>query len=114
MKQTIDEGKLKLLKVTCGSDLYDEVTEIGARIQILWTKDDVQKTGWKPRWSMFVIYFVLFLFVIQPLKLDIIHDTGGQTYIYPSHVFRCFKCINYLYIARLTETPIRMWYCSFQ
>ena len=78
MKQSIDEGKLKLLKVTCGSDLYDEVTEIGARIQILWTKDDVQKTGWKPRWSMFVIYFVLFLFVIQPLKLDIIHDTKPE------------------------------------
>ena len=53
VKETIDEGKLNLLKVTCDSDLYDEVTEIGA-------KDDVQKTGWKPGWSIFVI--VLFCF----------------------------------------------------
>lgn len=48
VKESIDEGKLKVLKVTCDSDLYDEVTEIGARIKVLWTKDDVQKTGWKP------------------------------------------------------------------
>ena len=41
MKESINEGKLKLLKVTCDSDLYDKVTEIGARIQVLWTKDDV-------------------------------------------------------------------------
>lgn len=50
VKESIDEGKLKVLKVTCDSDLYDEVTEIGARIKVLSTKDDVQKTGWKPGW----------------------------------------------------------------
>ena len=55
MKESINEGKLKALKITCDSDLYDEVTEIGARIQVLWTKDDVFKTGWKPGWPIFVI-----------------------------------------------------------
>ena len=41
VKDSINEGKLKLLKVTCDSDLYDKLTEIGARIQVLWTKDGV-------------------------------------------------------------------------
>ena len=73
VKESIDEGKLKVLKVNCDSDLYDEVTEIGARIQVLWTKEDVQKTGWKPGWSIFIIYFVCYtqFWVTQ--------------FIYPSH-----------------------------
>ena len=73
VKESIDEGKLKVLKVTCDSDLYDEVTEIGARIQVLWTKDCVQKTGWSPGWLVFLCFFFYFF---QPLKLNVVHDTG--------------------------------------
>lgn len=80
MKESIDEGKLKVLKVTCDSDLYDEVTEIGARIQVLWTKEDVQKTGWKPGWSINI------------------HDTGRHN-LYTLHM---------PYVARLIATTIRM------
>lgn len=80
VKESIDEGKLKVLKVTCDSDLYDEVTEIGARIQVLWTKEDVQKTGWKPGWSINI------------------HDTGRHN-LYTLHM---------PYVARLIATTIRM------
>ena len=34
VKDNVKEGVLKVLKVTCNSNLYDEVTEIGARIHV--------------------------------------------------------------------------------
>jgi len=44
------KGSLKVLKVNCDSDFYDEVTEIGARVQVRWSGDDVKGTGWKAGW----------------------------------------------------------------
>lgn len=50
VKESVNEGLLKLLKVNCDSDIYDEVTEIGARIQVRWSGNDVKETGWKAGW----------------------------------------------------------------
>lgn len=50
VKESVNEGLLKLLKVNCDSDIYDEVTEIGARIQVRWAGNDVKETGWKAGW----------------------------------------------------------------
>ncbi|KAJ7391446.1 hypothetical protein OS493_018493 [Desmophyllum pertusum] len=50
VKESVSRGSLKLLKATCDSDLYDEVTEIGAIIQVRWSKDDIKGTDWKAGW----------------------------------------------------------------
>ena len=50
VKDTVKEGVLKVLKITCDSNLYDEVTEIGARIQVRWSGDELKGTGWKSGW----------------------------------------------------------------
>lgn len=49
VNENAKKGSLKVLKVTCDSDLY-EVTEIGARVQVRWSGDDVKGTGWKAGW----------------------------------------------------------------
>ena len=50
VKESADKGILKLLKVPCDSNLYDKVTEIGARIQVHWSKDDIKGTDLTTGW----------------------------------------------------------------
>ena len=50
VKDTVKEGVLKVLKITCDSNLYDEVAEIGARIQVRWSGDELKGTDWKSGW----------------------------------------------------------------
>ena len=50
VKDRVKEGVLKVLKVTCRSNLYDEVTEIGACIHVRWSGDELEGTGCKSGW----------------------------------------------------------------
>ena len=50
VKDTVKEGVIKKLKITCDSNLYDKVTEIGARIHVRWSGDELKGTGWKSGW----------------------------------------------------------------
>ena len=50
VKESVKEGTLKVLNVHCDSDLYDEVTQIGAKISVRWSGTEVKGTGWKAGW----------------------------------------------------------------
>lgn len=50
VKESVKEGTLKVLNVHCDSDLYDKVTQIGAKINVRWSGTEVKGTGWKAGW----------------------------------------------------------------
>ena len=51
VKESVKEGTLKVLNVHCDGDLYDEVTQIGAKISVRWSGTEVKSTGWKAGWT---------------------------------------------------------------
>ena len=50
VSESVKEGTSKVLNVHCDSDLYDEVTQIGAKISVCWSGTEVKGTGWKAGW----------------------------------------------------------------
>lgn len=48
--ESVKEGTLKVLNVHCDGNLYDEVTQIGAKISVRWSGSKVKGIGWKAGW----------------------------------------------------------------
>ena len=51
VEESVGDGKLCLHKITCTTtDVYEEVTEIGAGILVRLTEEDLKGSGWRPGW----------------------------------------------------------------
>lgn len=50
VKDIVKEGVIKVLKIICDSNFYDEVIEIGVRIYVRWFGDEFKGIGWKSGW----------------------------------------------------------------
>lgn len=53
IQKSVTEGRLKVArKDTANCELYDQVTEIGAKILVKWDSKDVKESGWRAGWYL--------------------------------------------------------------
>ena len=70
VEESVGDGKLRLHEITCATtDLYEEVTEIGAGILVRWTEEDLKGSGWRPGW-----YVAVQSFDRESDEINIIYD----------------------------------------
>ena len=97
VEESVGDGKLRLHEITCTTtDLYEEVTEIGAGILVRWTKEDLKGSGWRPGW-----YVAVQSFDRESDEINIIYDRE------PDELY--VECVTTL----ITEGRVkpRWWLC---